>query len=173
MPLESKAPLTEARADERALPFDPGAMAEDGRVMFIGRVRSPWTSRENCPKNMTAAREAGQPATVEIAAPFRDGLIGLDATSHVILLSWFDRAQRNLIVQKPRHAMETKGVFALRSPVRPNPIGLHVARLTGLDIATGRLAIDAIDLLDGTPIIDVKPYFASTDAFADAARTPA
>lgn len=162
--------LTKQRAEETALAFDPAETAADARLQFIGRVRSAWTARENCPKNMAAARERGLPASVEVAAPFRPGLDGLDGVSHVILLSWFDRAQRDLIVQKPRHASAARGVFALRSPVRPNPIGLHVAALTSVDIAAGILTIDAIDLLDGTPILDIKPYYASTDAFPDAAR---
>ncbi|RUZ61540.1 TrmO family methyltransferase, partial [Mesorhizobium sp. M7A.F.Ca.US.007.01.1.1] len=85
-----------------------------------------------------------------------------------IILSWLHHAPRDLIVQKPRHAAEAKGVFSLRSPARPNPIGLHVARLVGLDQNTGRIDLDAIDVLDGTPVIDIKPYFASTDAIAEA-----
>lgn len=163
--------LTSARDGESALPFDPAESAADARLLFIGIVHSPWATREDCPKNLNAARALGKAASVEIAPPFRPGLRGLEGASHVILLSWFDRAQRNLIVQKPRHVSVTKGVFALRSPVRPNPIGLHVVALTGLDIDAGILAIDAIDLLDGTPIVDVKPYFASTDACPDARRT--
>ncbi|WP_274628317.1 tRNA (N6-threonylcarbamoyladenosine(37)-N6)-methyltransferase TrmO [Arvimicrobium flavum] len=163
--------MTEAREGEIALPFDPATTAEDGRVHFIGRVRSPWLSRQDCPKNMTAARERDAQATIEIDPAFRPGLAGLERASHVIVLSWFDRAARNLIIQKPRHASEAKGVFALRSPVRPNPIGLHVARLVALDMEAGLLTLDAIDLLDGTPVIDLKPYFASTDAFPDAVRT--
>lgn len=162
--------LTNRREGETALPFDPSETADDGRVLFIGRVRSPWKSREDCPKNMMAARETELGAAIEIDAAFRAGLHGLERVSHIIVLSWFDRAERNLIVQKPRHAAEAKGVFALRSPVRPNPIGLHVARLVGLDIEGGVLTLDAIDLLDGTPVVDIKPYFASTDAFPDAAR---
>ena len=58
------------------------------------------------------------------------------------------------------------GVFALRSPARPNPIGLHVARLVSIDVEAGLLALDAIDALDGTPVIDLKPYFASIDSVA-------
>ncbi|RVA76276.1 tRNA (N6-threonylcarbamoyladenosine(37)-N6)-methyltransferase TrmO, partial [Mesorhizobium sp. M7A.F.Ca.CA.001.08.2.1] len=85
-----------------------------------------------------------------------------------IILSWLHHAPRDLIVQKPRHAAEAKGVFSLRSPARPNPIGLHVARLVGLDQNTGRIDLDAIDVLDGTPVIDIKPYFASTDAIPEA-----
>jgi tRNA (Thr-GGU) A37 N-methylase len=85
-----------------------------------------------------------------------------------VVLSWLGFAPRNLIIQKPRHATEAKGVFALRSPARPNPIGLHVARLIALDVGTGLLSLDAIDALDGTPMVDLKPYFASIDSFPDA-----
>ncbi|MDX8435142.1 tRNA (N6-threonylcarbamoyladenosine(37)-N6)-methyltransferase TrmO [Mesorhizobium abyssinicae] len=160
--------MFETREGERQLEADPAAMSSDSHVVFIGRIASPWTSRETCPKNMRAAREAGQPAVLTIDPAYREGLAGLDRASHVIILSWFDQAPRNLIVQKPRHAAEPKGVFSLRSPARPNPIGLHVAKLVALDIEAGRLDLDAIDVLDGTPVIDVKPYFASTDAFAEA-----
>ncbi len=157
------------REGEIALPFDPGAMAHDARLVFIGRIRSPWLRREDCPKNLRQARERGDIATVEIDAPWRQGLRGLEGTSHLILLYWMDRARRDLIVQRPRNTPEPIGVFALRSPVRPNPIGLGVVRLLALDAVAGRLTIDAIDCLDGTPLIDVKPYFASTDAFPEAA----
>ncbi len=160
--------MFEKRDGEIALATDPSAMSPDGHVVFIGRIRSPWKSRANCPKNMAAARERGLTATVEINEAFRPGLEGLGGASHLVILSWFHHAPRNLIVQKPRHASEAKGVFALRSPARPNPVGLHVAKLLALDAAAGLLTLDAIDVLDGTPVIDMKPYFASIDAFPDA-----
>lgn len=160
--------MFEAREGEQRLDQDPATMPADGGVVFIGRIASPWVTRESCPKNMRTARETGQPAVLTIDAPYRRGLQGLERASHVIVLSWLHHAPRNLIVQKPRHAAEAKGVFGLRSPARPNPIGLHVARLVGLDIATGRIDLDAIDVLDGTPVIDIKPYFASTDAIPEA-----
>src|SRR5438445_3839022 len=160
--------MFEAREGEQRLENDPAMMPPDAGVVFIGRIASPWTTRESCPKNMRTARETGQPAVLTIDAPYRNGLRGLERASHVIVLSWLHHAPRNLIVQKPRHAAEEKGVFGLRSPARPNPVGLHVARLVGLDIGTGRIDLDAIDVLDGTPVIDIKPYFASTDAIAEA-----
>ena len=153
----------ERRDGEVALPFDPADRARDAGLVFIGRVRSPWTSRQQCPRHVAAARETGRAAEVEIDADYRAGLAGLEAGGHVIVLTWLDRSRRDLIVQKPRHAETPRGTFALRSPVRPNPIGLHVVRLTGLDAAAGILHLDAIDVLDGTPVLDVKPYFASTD----------
>ena len=160
--------MFERREGETALAEDPALTAADASLVFIGRIRSPWKTRQDCPRNMAAARSAGQPATIEIEPQFRPGLDGLAGTSHIVVLSWLGFAPRNLIVQKPRHAAEPKGVFALRSPARPNPVGLHVARLLSLDAASGLLSIDAIDVLDGTPVIDLKPYFASIDSFPDA-----
>lgn len=162
---------SQPRPGEVRLADDPAAAPGDASVVFIGRVRSPWTRREDCPKNMSQARERGGAGRAEVAAPFRAGLAGLERFSHVVLLTWFDRAGRDLIVQHPKHAAVARGVFALRSPVRPNPIGMHVARLEALDAAAGVLHLDAIDVLDGTPLLDIKPYFASIDAFPEAART--
>jgi tRNA (adenine37-N6)-methyltransferase len=160
--------MFEQREGEHPLADDPAAMPGDGHVVFIGRIRSPWATRDECPKNMRAARELGGGATVEIDAPYRPGLEGLDRASHVVILTWLQHAPRNLIIQKPRHASDAKGVFGLRSPARPNPVGLHIARLVGLDMETGILTLDAIDALDGTPIIDLKPYIPSVDAYPDA-----
>ncbi|MFU0503064.1 tRNA (N6-threonylcarbamoyladenosine(37)-N6)-methyltransferase TrmO [Pseudaminobacter sp. NGMCC 1.201702] len=160
--------MFEKREGEAALLADPAGLAPDGHVVFIGRIRSAWATRETCPKNMRQAREKGGEATIEIDEPYRPGLLGLAEVTHVVVLTWLDRASRNLIVQKPRHAEKAKGVFALRSPIRPNPVGLHIARLISLDMDEGRLVLDAIDVLDGTPVIDLKPYIARVDAFADA-----
>ena len=143
-------------------------MPADAHVVFIGRINSPWKTREDCPKNMDAARAAGKQATLELHTPFHAGLMGLAGTSHIVVLTWLHHAPRNLIVQKPRHAAEAKGVFSLRSPARPNPVGLDVVRLVDIDLQTGTLTLEAVDVLDGTPVIDIKPYFASTDAFPDA-----
>jgi tRNA-Thr(GGU) m(6)t(6)A37 methyltransferase TsaA len=160
--------MFEMREGEIRLAEDPAGMAADGHVVFIGRLRSPWKTREDCPKNMAAARATGQCATIDIDPPYRPGLAGLAGTSHLVVLTWLNFAPRNLIVQKPRHAAEAKGVFALRSPARPNPVGLHITRLVGVDERTGTLTLEASDALDGTPVIDIKPYFASIDAFPEA-----
>jgi tRNA (Thr-GGU) A37 N-methylase len=77
-----------------------------------------------------------------------------------------DKSRRDLVLQKPHHYGEQRGTFALRSPARPNPIALSVARLVGVDGA--RLSVVGLDCLDGTPLIDIKPYFASTDSVPDA-----
>ena len=157
-----------ARDGEVPLAFDPATLQADAQIVFIGRVRSPWTERSECPKNMAQAREAGRPASVEIDPPYRPGLEGLARFSHSALLTWLDRSPRNLILQKPRHAETARGTFSLRSPARPNPVGLHVVRLLGVDMESGVVGIDAIDVLDGTPVVDLKPYFASIDSVPDA-----
>lgn len=169
-PWEVPMQMFEQREGEIALAGDPAAQSSDAGLAYIGRIASPWKLREDCPKNMNAARERGGGAFVIVDAPYRPGLAGLAGFSHVVVLSWFEQAPRNLIVQKPRHASDAKGVFALRSPARPNPIGLHVAGIVSLDFEAGRIELDAIDALDGTPVIDLKPYFASVDAFPDASR---
>lgn len=158
----------EKREGEVELAVDPATMAADGHVVFIGRIRSPWTSRDECPKNMGEARARNRPATVEVAPPYREGLTGLEGMTHLALLTWLDRSPRNLVVQTPRHTGMPRGVFALRSPARPNPVGLHVVTVVSLDRDNGLIGIDGIDVLDGTPIIDIKPYFASVDSVADA-----
>ncbi len=162
--------MFETREGEVRLASDPAAGPGDGHVVFIGRIASPWKTRDECPKNMAAARQTGRTAELVVDEPFRPGLACLAGASHVVILSWLQHSPRDLIVQKPRHAETAKGVFALRSPVRPNPIGLHVARLLELDAANGRLLLDAIDVLDGTPVLDLKPYLPSIDAFPDATR---
>ena len=77
-----------------------------------------------------------------------------------------DGARRDLVVQVPRHLGEPRGTFALRSPARPNPIALSVARLLRIDGAT--LEVKGLDCLDGTACLDIKPYFASIDSVPDA-----
>ena len=150
------------RPGERRLGSDPGALPADAGVVFIGRLRTPWR-RGDCPRNLGRARERGGRFAAEIDAPYRPGLEGLAAGDAVILLYWMADARRDLIRQAPHHAPGPKGTFALRSPVRPNPIALAVTRLTALDIEAGRLEVEALDAFDGTPLLDVKPYRARID----------
>ena len=153
----------DARPGEIALPFDPATEADDARVVFIGRIASPWRTRADCPKNLARARERGQSATLEIDAPYRPGLAGLVPGSRAIVLYWMHYARRDLIVQKPRHKETAAGVFSLRSPVRPNPIAVATVNILAIDEAAGRVTIDAIDCLDGTPLVDLKPWLETVD----------
>ena len=156
-----------ARPREIVLSFDPAETADDARLQFIGHIESPWHSRKDCPKNLRIARERGQPATVHVDAAWRQGLTGLEDYRHIILLYWMHEARRDIILQQPRHSLEPSGTFALRSPVRPNPIALATVRLLSLDADAGQLHIDAIDCINGTPLIDIKPWFETVDGAGD------
>ena len=135
----------------------------DAELYFIGRIRTPWQSREECPKN---ARESDARCTIEVDERWAAALTAVETCSHLLVLYWMDRARRDLVLQVPRHYGEPRGTFALRSPVRPNPIAVSVARLLERN---GRiLSVVGLDCLDGTPLLDLKPYFASTDAISDA-----
>jgi tRNA-Thr(GGU) m(6)t(6)A37 methyltransferase TsaA len=135
----------------------------DAGLYFIGRIRTPWHTRDECPKN---ARESDAVCTIEVDPSFATALKGVETCSHMLVLYWMDRARRDLVVQAPRHYGEPRGTFALRSPVRPNPIAASVVKLIATDGT--RLSVVGLDCLDGTPLLDLKPYFASTDAVPDA-----
>ena len=105
---------------------------------------------------------------VELDPRYAAGLEDLGLYSHVWLLYWMDQARRDLIQQVPAHLGRPRGTFALRSPVRPNPIALAAVELLGIEGAT--LTVRNVDCVDGTPLLDIKPYFASTDSFPDAKR---
>ena len=135
----------------------------DASLYFIGRIRTPWTDRENCPKN---ARESDAICTIEVDPRWAPALRGVETCTHLVVLYWMDRSRRDLVIQVPRHHGVGRGTFALRSPARPNPIAMSVARLIGVD--GSRLSVSGLDCLDGTPLLDIKPYFASTDSVAEA-----
>ncbi len=138
----------------------------DAGVYFIGRIRTPWTSRKECPKNAREARERGTVCTIELDPRWQPALAGAETCSHLIILYWMDRSRRDLVVQKPSHYGVGRGTFALRTPVRPNPIALSVVKL--VKIEGSQLSVVGLDCLDGTPLVDIKPYFASTDCIPDA-----
>jgi tRNA-Thr(GGU) m(6)t(6)A37 methyltransferase TsaA len=106
----------------------PGSF--DAGVYFIGRIRTPWTTRAACPKN---GGEAEAVCTIELDPRYADGLADLSTCSHLIVLYWMDRAPRHLVRQRPRHYGVARGVFALRSPARPHPIALSVVALLGVE----------------------------------------
>ncbi len=152
----------EMRPGEVALPPGTGA-AGALELTVIGHLRTPW-ARGDCPRNITAAREAMRaPAMIELLPPYAPGLLSMKAGDPIWVLAWAGAARRDLIVQAPRHASGPRGTFALRSPVRPNPILLSAARILSLDAEAGRIEIDASDAFDGTPVLDIKPWIARID----------
>jgi len=138
----------------------------DAGVYFIGRIRTPWTRREQCPKN---ARGSDAECTIELDERYAAALDGVASCTHLVVLYFMHEARRDLLVQMPRsrsHLGERRGTFAIRSPVRPNPVAMSVTRLVRIEGT--RLTVVGLDCLDGTPLIDIKPYFASVDAVPDA-----
>ena len=150
------------RLHEQTFAIDP-ADRSDAHLAFIGYIASPWSRRQDCPKNMREARERARPAAILIAPAFRPALRGLATGQWLHVLTWLGEARRDLAVQMPRHASAPRGTFSLRSPVRPNPIGMHLVQIIALDMATGRIDIDGIDVLDATAVLDLKPYLPSVD----------
>src|ERR1700756_2884397 len=130
----------------------------DAGLFFIGRIRTPWPTRDDCPKN---GRESDAVCTIEVDARFAAALAGVESSTHLLVLYWMDEARRDLVVQAPRHYGEPRGTFALRSPVRPNPIAASVVKL--IKVNGLRLDVVGLDCRDSTPLLDIKPYFASTD----------
>jgi len=135
----------------------------DAGLYYIGRIRTPWKERKDCPKN---ARESPAICTIELDERWALALKDLETCSHVVVLYWMDKSPRDLVLQVPAHYGVQRGTFALRSPARPNPIALSVAKLIRID--GNKLSVVGLDCLDGTPLLDIKPYFASTDSVPDA-----
>jgi len=135
----------------------------DAGLYFIGRIRTPWKERKDCPKN---ARESDAVCTVELDERWAAGLKDLASCSHIVVLYWMDKSPRNLVLQTPAHYGVQHGTFALRSPARPNPIAMSVAKLKRIEGM--RLYVVGLDCLDGTPLLDLKPYITSTDSVPEA-----
>jgi tRNA-Thr(GGU) m(6)t(6)A37 methyltransferase TsaA len=149
-----------ARPGEQAVELPA---APDAGIYFIGRIRTPWRERKECPRN---ARGSDAVCTIELEPRFAPALKDVETCSHLVLLYWMDKAPRTLVLQTPSHYGTQRGTFALRSPARPNPIAMSVARLVRID--GNCLSVVGLDCLDGTPLLDIKPYFASTDSVPDA-----
>ena len=121
----------------------------------VGRVRSPLTSRADCPKQ---GREGAPEAWLESGAPYAAALEGIERGAEILVFTWLHRGRRGSLRVHPRsdRRQPLLGVFATRSPDRPNPIGLH--RVKVLEIrAPARVRVHPLEVLDGTPIVDIKP----------------
>ena len=124
----------------------------DAGVFFIGRIRTPWTARRDCPRRGT---EDGPECRIEIDPRWAEALTGIEAHARIQVLYWMHLSRRDLVLQAPGHGRTLIGTFALRSPVRPNPIASSVVRLERVEGTT--LVVRGLDCVDGTPLVDVKP----------------
>lgn len=121
-------------------------------LRFIGRIRTPYRSLSDCPRNIDPDGPVCELSVDEACAC---GLTGLEAGQEILVLYWLGAADRDVLLQQRREDDRECGVFALRSPNRPNPIGAGVVRIER--IADGCLQVRGLDCLDGTPLLDIKP----------------
>jgi tRNA-Thr(GGU) m(6)t(6)A37 methyltransferase TsaA len=126
-------------------------------MQAIGIVSSPFSETSQIPKGCGARHEAE--GTLEILQEFEQGLTDIEGFSHLYVIWVFDRAAGYELIGTPPTDSRPHGVFATRSPKRPNPIGLTVVRLLGRE--GRRLRVAGVDMLDGTPILDIKPYLSN------------
>jgi tRNA-Thr(GGU) m(6)t(6)A37 methyltransferase TsaA len=128
------------------------AAASDATPRFIGTINTPWTLRKDCPRQGT---HDGPECQLVLDPVWRDALQGLEAFDVIEVLYWLDQSRRDLVTQSPKTDGKTVGTFALRSPVRPNPIGTSRVKLLAVEGQTVR--VRGLDCLDGTPLLDIKP----------------
>jgi tRNA (adenine37-N6)-methyltransferase len=127
-------------------------------VKPIGVIRTPFKSSEDTPIQSSNSDARGY---VEVAIEYFDALKSLDGFSHIILVYWFHRAKPPKMRMKPFLDTEEHGLFSIRAPSRPNPIGISTVKL--LKVEGIRLDIEGVDILDGTPLLDIKPFVPEFD----------
>jgi len=126
---------------------------EEPRLRIIGVLHGDIRSREDAPKNYSESDRTG---TIEIFPEYLDGLDGIEAGQIIVVLFWLHKSARDTLKVYPRgdRSRGLKGVFATRSPVRPNPIA--ISELEVLAVNGNRLEVGNLDILDGTPVVDIK-----------------
>ncbi|WP_378944473.1 tRNA (N6-threonylcarbamoyladenosine(37)-N6)-methyltransferase TrmO [Mesorhizobium sp. ANAO-SY3R2] len=139
----------EIRAGESAVALPA---RHDAGLYFIGRIHTPWTSRLTTPRQ---GRADGPVCHIEIFEPWVAALEGVEKFARLEVLYWLHLSRRDLVHQSPANDGMARGTFALRSPVRPNPIGTSIVELLGVE--GNVLAVRGLDCLDGTPLLDLKP----------------
>ena len=135
-------------------------MEQDLRLIPVGQVRSPFRSTAEAPRQ---GRESGSEAVIEVNPEFREGLKGIERWEHLLVICWLHQADRETLKVHPRgDAASTKaGVFATRSPARPNPVAVYTVEL--LEVRPDSLLVRGIDALDGTPVVDLRPHIPRLD----------
>ncbi|MCS0501074.1 SAM-dependent methyltransferase [Ancylobacter mangrovi] len=142
--------LNEIRRAEVAIDPPP---ATDAGLVYIGRIATPWSSRLETPR---LGRLDGPLCRIEVFAPWRAALKGIEAYERIEVLFWMHLSRRDLVLQSPADDGTAHGTFALRTPARPNPIGTTIARLVRVE-PDGILLVRGLDCIDGTPLLDLKP----------------
>lgn len=140
---------SDLRKNEVAVTLPPPT---DAGLIYIGRIATPWTSRDDCPRQ---GRHDGPVCRIEIFEPWVAALRDVGLYERFEVIYWLDRARRDLVLQSPKSDGEVRGTFSIRSPVRPNPIGTSIVKLVGIEGPV--LLVRGLDCLNGTPLLDIKP----------------
>nr|WP_321443752.1 tRNA (N6-threonylcarbamoyladenosine(37)-N6)-methyltransferase TrmO [uncultured Cohaesibacter sp.] len=143
--------------------IDKACQTKDAWLTFIGHVETPYETPKDCPRSGANSEDE---AFLRLKPDYLPGLKSVETCSHLIVLYWMDQAMRTLIEQAPRFDTRSHGTFALRSPHRPNPIAMSTVEL--ITVLPDGLKIRHIDCVNGTPLLDIKPYFAHSDCVPDA-----
>lgn len=124
----------------------------DASLTFIGRIRTPFRDRADCPHRGVPD---GPLCRIEVDEPWRLALRGIEQGMRLEVLYWMHLARRDLLVQAPKGRPAPLGTFALRSPNRPNPIATSEVEVAGVE--AGAVLVRGLDCVDGTPLVDLKP----------------
>ena len=139
---------------------------QSAEVHPIGIVTSPYRNHGDAPRQ--GRLDPDVEMEIEIYEEYAAGMGDLAGISHIFVLLWFDRASRTTLTGHPPGATQSRPVFATRSPHRPNPIGLDIGKV--LEVEGRIIRVSGLDALDGTPVLDIKPYVPSLDAVPDASE---
>ena len=143
------APSAGLRRHEKVVDLEP---AGDARLRFVGRIHTPWRLPADCPRQGAVD---GPICRIEVFEPWEAALTGLAPGAQLEVLYWLDRSRRDVVLQNPGNGERATGTFAIRSPLRPNPIGTAIVLLESRD---GQwLSVRGLDCCDGTPLLDLKP----------------
>jgi tRNA-Thr(GGU) m(6)t(6)A37 methyltransferase TsaA len=137
----------------------PTPASFDAGLYFIGVIRTPWLHRHDCPRRGGAD---GPECTIELDPRWEAALQGLASPGRIQVLYWMHLSRRDLVVQVPGSRGQAFGTFALRSPVRPNPIASSMVQLLAIKHCT--LTVRGLDCIDGTPLLDLKPEHGAAQA---------
>jgi tRNA-Thr(GGU) m(6)t(6)A37 methyltransferase TsaA len=140
---------SEIRPGEIAVDVPPPT---DAGLVYIGRIRTPWTSRMETPRR---GRPDGPICQIEVFEPWVRALEGLAQYERIEVIYWLHLSRRDLVLQSPASDGVTRGTFSIRSPVRPNPLGTSIVHLVGIEGSI--VSVRGMDCLDGTPLLDLKP----------------
>ncbi|MDD3977664.1 tRNA (N6-threonylcarbamoyladenosine(37)-N6)-methyltransferase TrmO [Methanomicrobium antiquum] len=130
----------------------------------IGIVRSPYKKHGDAPRQ--GRENEDNEMEIEIYEEYSAGIGDFSGISHIIILLWFDRADRKRLFDTPPGTNKKRGIFTIRSPNRPNPIGFDIGKIKSVE--GNKIIVSGLDALDNTPVVDIKPYVPSIDCVPDA-----